>query len=353
MLKVFTCFNEHPIHPRLEMQMKWWDEQKIDYKVYFQQPEKGLVFKIMNRFSLKTVRWDLVSYFKKEITSNDTVLIYDFKLLPLVKFSFKKGVKIYYETLDDNPYLYQSEFEKKSVLFKLLRKIILPYLINKEKKALNSKVNKVIVNSPNLLKLKDKNCFLLPYSSPFESIKTSSYDPNKEVCFLYIGKLTLSKGSLEYLQLADKYHLPFVFIGEARDDYSKKWVNSNEKVQYFGHLNSSQLKEKIIELDLKYNLIGLSIIWPNNFSYALQEANKDIDYLCLQIPFVGNERKPTFEKIEAGAGVLYTDDETISNLISNKNDCFNKIKRIQQIIYDEKYATKHFYEMMHLIYLGE
>jgi glycosyltransferase involved in cell wall biosynthesis len=68
----------------------------------------------------------------------------------------------------------------------------------------------------------------------------------------------------------------------------------------------------------------LSVIHPENESYLLQEANKDIDYIALGIPFIGNDRPPTLEKIKRGVGVLINDKHAIASLINNEHDQYNK-----------------------------
>lgn len=350
MLKVFTIFKEKPIHPRLEMQMKWWKNNNIPFKIYYIQPEKEFYFKVINRLTLKMTRWDLVALFKKEINPKDTVLIYDYTLLPLVKFAKNKNAKVYFETLDDNPYLLQHAYEKKSFIFKIIKPLTLNYLIKRETFILRTYADKVIVNSTNLLKLKDKNCFFLPYSSPFESHSIGDYNKDLPCCFLYIGKLTIDKGAMEYKNLVEKFNLNFVFAGEAKDDFSKKWIQSLPQKNYLGFLNSTDLLKELNILSKKYNIIGLSIIWPSNKSYAMQEANKDIDYLALKIPFIGNERIPTFEKIKSGAAVYYNDHNAITSLIENKEDLYTKIQINQSNLYFNKYSSTIFNQMMNKIY---
>ena len=52
---------------------------------------------------------------------------------------------------------------------------------------------------------------------------------------------------------------------------------------------------------------------------ASQEANKDIDYLALGIPIIGNHRFPTEEKIYAGCGVFIENESDIKRLISSES----------------------------------
>src|SRR4029450_13302017 len=125
-----------------------------------------------------------------------------------------------------------------------------------------------------------------------------TYDPARETVLLYLGKLTVSKGAEIYARLAETFGITVHFFGQTKDRFSEEWVHSSGNVVAHGNRSSGELKAALKELSQQYNLIGLSTIIPENESYALQEANKDIDYMCLGIPFVGNERVPTFEKIQ-------------------------------------------------------
>ena len=55
----------------------------------------------------------------------------------------------------------------------------------------------------------------------------------------------------------------------------------------------------------------------------------------MPIPFIGNERKPTYEKIIAGAGVLFSDDIGVQQLIANRNGkydlCREEARKISKL----------------------
>jgi hypothetical protein len=164
---------------------------------------------------------------------------------------------------------------------------------------------------------------LIYYASNLEEIKTPSFNPGKKTSFLYLGKLTESKGAKIYKELVDKYQLKLLFLGKAYDSAANALVEDENAIA-LGNFNSADLKSKLFELMQTYNLVGLSIIIPENKSYELQEANKDIDYMAMGMPFIGNDRKPTYEKIKLGAGVLYSNDEKVKAIIANKGGMYDK-----------------------------
>lgn len=350
MLKIFTSFQENPLHPRLEMQVNWFQSNGIQTKVYFDKSEKvSFLVNFYNRLLLKFFRLDLIRKYKRELDDCSIVHIYDFRLLPLAKHAKKAGKKVVYETLDDNVYLTYYTLEKKSIIFKWLKPLLVGWVSRKEQQWINNYCDEVIVNSPNLLKLSPK-ATLIYYSSPFEDVELSPYNPAAPYAFVYLGKLTVSKGAKYYEELVKEFNLPLHFYGQAKDDYSRDWLKRSDKVIEYGNLGSEDLKKALMKLSLQFNLIGLSIIIPENESYALQEANKDIDYMCLKIPFLGNERKPTYEKISAGAGVLYSDIRSINQLITNSENAYTRVQSIQQDLYTRMYSKDNFYFLLEKAY---
>jgi glycosyltransferase involved in cell wall biosynthesis len=112
------------------------------------------------------------------------------------------------------------------------------------------------------------------------------------------------------------------FFGKAYDKESLELVSSS-LVRSMGNLGMLELKKELSELFKRYNPVGLSIIIPENESYALQEANKDIDYISMGIPFIGNDRLPTYEKIARGMGTLDSNEELIEQLLNNSNGFYD------------------------------
>jgi len=92
-----------------------------------------------------------------------------------------------------------------------------------------------------------------------------------------------------------------------------------------------------------YFLFGFSLIKDANESYAVQNANKDIDYLALGIPIVGNHRKTTEELIEAGCGYFHEDVEKIRKLgVEEKN----RLKTRSLEVYQKRFSNKRFKEVL-------
>lgn len=351
MVKLFTSFVRNPLHPRLEMQLNYFREQDIEADCSFDdKPAVSAFDKLRMMLCLKYFRWDLITDFNSRLPENQLVHIYDFRLLPLAKHASRKGNKVVYETLDDNVHLHAHELVKKNKLFVLLKPLLISYFGAREKRLIRKYVNQVIVNSPNLLGIAEEKGELIYYASPFEGVRISGFSPEKETVFVYLGKLTRSKGTAEYKALQEKFGLQVHFFGTAKDEFSASWVAENPMVHHHGNMSSNELSKALSELSEKYNLIGLSIIIPENRSYALQEANKDIDYMCLGIPFIGNERKPTYEKIKAGAGVLFSDHEAIAELIHNNENRYSITRQTQTELYNETYSKAIFIQKLAELY---
>lgn len=350
MIRIFTAFQRNPLHPRLEMQLKHFEQTGEAVDCSFDEGIPASSFsKLKTKLWLKYFRFDLIDAYKQRIGENETVHIYDLRLLPLAKTAKRKGNKVIYETLDDNVPLHYDALCKKSKLFRLMP-FIERFMARKERKLIEKYVDHAIVNSPNLMKLSPQKATLIYYASPFEGFTFPAFDASKETAFLYLGKLTRSKGAEHYALLLEQFGIPMHFFGQTKDSYSARLLETNRQIINHGNKSSSELNDALKTLAAEVNLIGLSIIIPENESYALQEANKDIDYLCMGLPFVGNERKPTFDKIQKGAGVLYSDTEALRKLIANENDTYNTISKLQQALYQNVYSKANFIRLLEEVY---
>ena len=337
---IFTTNSVDKIHPRIEMQVKILESNGYSVDVIRSETKReGFLYELFNLLFLKYFKWRSIYRFKKQITAYDIIHIYDFKLLPLAKAAKKQNKKVIYETLDDNVHLNFHAVAKKIPFLNVFKGILIRKYSSYEYRIAKQYCDKVIVNSPNLLDNFEKS-ELIYYASSLEKLKVDLYDASKQPCFIYLGKLTIAKGTREYLKLIKEFNIPFIVLGKAFDEESKELLN-HSKVDYLGSFNSEDLLEKLTPLLKKFNLIGLSVIVPENKSYELQEANKDIDYMSMGMPFIGNRRKPTFEKINGGAGVLFNDNDSIQNLISNFNESYNKCSSTSRELY-ENYSRKKF-----------
>jgi hypothetical protein len=336
-VKIFTSNSIDKLHPRIALQKEILIESGYEVEIYRTTKKKdSFIWELLNLFCLKYFKWGAIESFKKELTTNEIVLIYDLQLLPLAKWAKRKNAKVIYETLDDNVYLHFFALTKKIKFLRYFKSVVIFLIQNIESKLTKNYCDHIIVNSPNLQKYYPNNkTTLIYYSSVLECVQAEKFNMSKKSVFLYLGKLTISKGAKIYNDLLEKYQLPLLFYGKAEDSFSIKMTNElNQKILYRGNLNVQELiisLEKDLEL---YNVIGLSIIIPENESYMFQEANKDIDYLAMNIPFIGNERPPTKEKIEAGAGVCFNDLDAIQNLLENRNFKYDLIQEKQKELYN-------------------
>jgi len=112
-------------------------------------------------------------------------------------------------------------------------------------------------------------------------------------------------------------------------------------VYYRPRISSKELRKELDRLFKKYNLIGFSLIHDVHYSYATQEANKDIDYLAMGIPLISNHRKPTKEKIEAGCGVFIEDSLNVEKLLNSREFYLEKSDKCIAY-YNKNYAQNIF-----------
>lgn len=322
----FTCNSFDKIHPRIEMQKRILEDEGYDVSIVRASlpKEKGLRG-LLNMKHLKYFRWGAIKEFKEKLDSCDIAHVYDFQLLPLAKYAKRKGKKVIYETLDDNVFLHFYELEKRIPFLSSFKSLITNFFAKKEREFSVRYCDRVIVNSSNLLSKFNKEQASLIYYASNLKFTNHEFDSSKEVSFVYVGKMTVDKGAAVYNQLIKDYNKKLIFYGHFGDEDSSRILQSNPLVEQRGNKDVEGLI-KSLKTDVNdYNLIGLSIIFPVNESYRLQEANKDIDYITMSVPFIGNTRPPTLEKINKGFGILHTDKESIESLISNKNNLYNKI----------------------------
>lgn len=348
---IFTTNSVDKLHPRIVTEQQVLEENGFEVEIIrsFRRRE-GFFWEIINLLTLKYFKWGSINQFKRHLSGCDIAHIYDLQLLPLAKTACKKGKYVIYETLDDNVYLHFSSLSKKMPFLILLKKIITRRVANFERNFGRKYCDQVIVNSKNLLaNFEPGNVNYIPYSSPMEGLVCSKYSSEKETVFLYLGKLTKGKGAEIYKSLIDKYQLKMIFFGKAYDGYSEAFVTNNNKIIKGGNLSSHELSIALAEVFQKYNAIGLSIILPENESYIWQEANKDIDYMSMGVPFIGNERPPTLEKIKAGCGVLWDDEHAIVALSENHNSLYDDVsKRCLEIA--QNYSGASFKSSLLLLY---
>ena len=343
---IFTANSIEKIHPRIEMQQRILEENGFEVRVVRTETRReGPLWEIINLFGLKYFKFRAIKRFSSQIGECDIAHIYDLQLLPLAKKAKRSGKHVIYETLDDNVFLNFHAVSKKIFIIRPFKKLITGMMSRWERNFSGNHCDRIIVNSPNLLEkfVKEKVDYI-PYTSPLEGLGIEGYDAEKETVFLYLGKLTVSKGTREYAHLLKQHKLQLFFFGKAYDKESVD-LTVADSVHSCGNLGMKDLRTELRKLFERYNPVGLSIIIPENESYALQEANKDIDYISMGIPFIGNERKPTMEKIRKGTGVLWNEDHAVSDLLGNRNaiydQCVQACKREAEF-----YSNRNFTESL-------
>lgn len=352
--KIFTTNSIHRLHPRIQMQVNILQKNNIFVEIVRTTTRKdGYPWELINLLMFKYFRWGTITKFKKQLEGCDVVHIYDLALLPLAKYAKKKGKKVIYETLDDNVHLTFDFWETQLPFLRIIKRPIVSFYSNLEKRLSAKYCDKIIVNSHNLLEyFPSEKSNLIFYASGMEELSTESFSSLKENRFIYLGKLNKGKGVEYYEEIIKKHNVKMLFYGEAHDELTLKIIERNKDlIENLGVYPTEELFQKL-KIDIqKYNLIGLSIIIPKNKSYMFQEANKDIDYMAMKMPFIGNYRIPTKEKIDLGAGVFFDNESLIQDLLSNKNGCYDAIRQTDELLY-AKYSTSNFEKQLINIYLN-
>lgn len=340
---ICTAFSDQPLHPRVEMQMKLLNAKGIPVRLLSSSVRyTSKLWHFLNLTLLKYFRFDLIHRYSAELDTADIIHIYDLRLLPLARRAKRKGKQVIYETLDDNVFLNFHGFQKLFPPLRLVRGPVTFFIAKLEQRMARRWCDQIIVNSKNLLGyFPAAKTQLIFYASPFEGANLHRYAATKPFAFLYLGQLSAAKGANEYMQLIKQYQLPFLFFGKAMDAAANELITL-KKVIHFGNVGSQQLKEKLLELSAQYNLIGCSIIHPENKSYMWQEANKDIDYMCLEIPLLGNTRPPTFEKIKAGCGLTWDDTTAFAQLLSTENSIYPNMVEAGTALYQHQFSKAIF-----------
>lgn len=243
----------------------------------------------------------------------DIIYVQDMLYLELLFFARIFGKKVIYETLDNNAHLNYYHLCERNALFKKIS-ILLRFLIGVERFYASRFAHKTIVNSKALKEYFHNNAELLFYASPLESLIEKNNAHNKEVAFLYLGWFTPMKGAEEILELIKKENKKLYLFGTISDKALRERVFAIPNIVHKMRMDSATLRTKLQEILKKEYLIGLSLTLPINLSNATQEINKDMDYLALGIPILGNHRIPTKEKIEAGCGFYLEETERLHRI---------------------------------------
>ncbi|MCB8963926.1 MAG: hypothetical protein H6536_02660 [Bacteroidales bacterium] len=314
---IFSSFYTNTIHPRIESEQNILVEEGYLVDLYNDNNPPTFFWKLINVITFNIFKWHTIFFYKKIIKHYNIIIVYDLQLLPLVIYGKIKKQKIIYETLDFNLDINFYHIKKRIPLIKPFAGLFKSALCFSEKFIARRFTTKILVNSFELQKyFGKKQCEVNLYTSPFEGVIINP-ESNKPMALLYMGLFTQDKGAFETIEVSKMYGLPLFVFGTVREKTVIDEINKNKNIFYIDRIAPIELKKRIEDLSFKYNFIGTSLIQPIHYSYAVQEANKDIDYMALGIPFIGNERKPTLQKIMSNCGVLFNDNENVLNLLSN------------------------------------
>jgi len=291
-----TNFSAEKKKARLLYEIKLLEEVGYDVEVEYFEGDSTFFESLLTYASLKFFNFHQIFVVKRRARQFDHVVIYGMQLLPSVLWVPRS--KMIYQTLDDNVSYTLYELGSRFAPFKWVSRP-LDFLFRQIEKSISKKADFLLVNSKALFEYLP-NAILNYYTSPFEGLKLN-YQEEKPFVLLYLGQLRKEKGTLHLKELAERYSLDVHVFGISVDTDTDDFIK-NDYVKFHGNKSISELKTELPKLSQKVNLIGVSLIESVHHSYATQEANKDIDYMAMGIPFVGNDRLPTKVKIDLGCG---------------------------------------------------
>ncbi|MDD5569680.1 MAG: hypothetical protein PHD97_00820 [Bacteroidales bacterium] len=343
-IAIFTQYHMNPKHPRIEMEYDVLKKNGFNAEI-IHPTSKVKSRSLLYLLTFAYFNWKLIFEYKKIINDYKKVIIYDFALLPLAFFVNNRNTQVIYETIDHNILFGYYELTKRLKLLKLFRWFIIPVFSFIEKTIIKNKIDKIIVNSDSLKESfsnLDKEIIVNYYASPFENNilqKTSS----NNFALLYFGRINNFKGYDLMAEFSKKYNIKLFLFGDVDDEDTMRDIKENQLISYVKKISIKELSEKIVELSKNYKLLGISLVKDENESSAIQELNKDIDYLALGIPIIGNYRIPTKEKIEKNCGLFYDDDEKIKKLLTCDN-FYDKLSSNCKTYYNSRYSMNFFEE---------
>lgn len=334
---IFTPRSIKPLHPRLAAFLEYFNEKGLAYDLI-----GGYQHKIFSRLNwLSLFFFDNWSVFRNrnKTADYDIVIVNDLKFLPLAKEAKHYNKIVIYETIDNNVALRSYSLKKKIPLAGLFMNYIIHHYSAKEQRLALDYCDERIVNSKALLSYFNFRAQLLFYYSSFEDMSMVN-DSRKETALLYLGEFSWEKGAEEVLELRKKLDLNLYIFGTVRSEQLRAQL-TGEKIFHTERISNAELREKLAVLIEKWFLAGVSFIKPVHLSYATQEANKEIDYLALGIPLIGNHRPPTQEKIEAGCGIFSENDHDIEKFM-NDHEFRKSLSENCRRYYQNNYSKEQF-----------
>ncbi len=343
---IFTPYPLNPGHPRTEMFFEFFRNRGIEVTMEQYNRRKGGFLSFLSKVLINIFDLSAVFALSKRVKEYDILLIQDLRYLPLAIFARRSGRRVVYETLDNSVYI--RVYHQRTNLFYPLFKMLTNFYVVLEKKLADHYTEAVIVNSHALEDYFDKKATLIMYSSPFESTGIINCE-QKSPAFIYLGAISEDKGIFDMIGLVKQYQLPAFLFGDCNDSEITSVLEQLPLLYWKPRMNSAQLMEVLKGLVERHFLTGLSLIKPVHYSYATQEANKEIDYLSMGIPFIGNHRATTKEKIDADCGIFLDDPQGITELFENKEIRRRKISSCLSY-YKEFYSAEQFNRRVSVVF---
>jgi hypothetical protein len=314
---IFTPYSLDPIHPRTEMYLSYFKEAGIEASIEHINSKPTGFLSLLSKAFINIFDFQAVHLLSGSVKKYDCILIQDLKYLPLAVTGKCQGKLTIYETLDNSVFI-RVHNQKRNVFYPVI-KLLAPFLCIMERCLARFFTDHVIVNSAALVRHFRNRAHLIYYASPFESAGIVNNYSNAPA-LLYLGAISADKGIHEVLLLTREHRIRTFVFGNCTDAKIAEIMESNELITWKKRMNSEMLRQELRVITEEFFLIGLSLIKPVHYSYATQEANKEIDYMSMGIPFIGNHRLTTKEKIVAGCGVFVDDQTALMNLINNPDD---------------------------------
>jgi glycosyltransferase involved in cell wall biosynthesis len=310
----FTPRKINPLHPRLVAFNRYFKLKGIQVDFVNASNYKPNLISKLNWLSLWFFDFHAIQLCKPSVQKFDIVFVTDLKYLPLAKYAQRLNKIVIYDTIDHNVYLRFYQLENKIRVIKPFKNIIIPFFKKIEKHYAFKYCHSILVNSRALRAYFNNRANVLFYSSPFEDINHGNHS-DYPTALLYLGIFSPEKGAHEIIKIQHRLGIPLFIYGDISSPTLEKEIAKNLDIHHTKKISVEALKAELTKLLSQYYLAGFSLIKPAHHSYEVQEANKDIDYLALGIPLIGNERLTTKEKIEAGCGIFH-DDVRLSEKIN-------------------------------------
>lgn len=341
---IIGIFSRYPVNPQHQRTRCLLDSigNFADVDLVLLQSESRLLrYVIADILSLNFFSFEAVSSGLKKLSQYDYIYIQGMALLPLVIMSRLNNKYVVYETLDDNVALKCYTLSQYHAIFRFFRPLLYFLFSFLEKIVCRLFADRVVVNSEYLQRYFNRRVKLIYYCSPFETLPPSTTPECKKPMLLYLGAFSQDKGANEIIALAQKWKVPLTVFGDVQINDLPDSLAEDQIFKLSPRLSPEVLYARLADLCNHFRLVGVSMIKPVHRSYRHQEANKDIDYLAIGAPIIGNYRSPTANKIRAGCGCFFDQEQDVLRLL-NDPDVWHAVSRTARKYYAEKYAVAHF-----------